>query len=241
MRSERGAKKEKEKRKLSTALGCIPLTPSPLTEPRRILRESRALHVKKRSHFLEDDNPAHSRRRYNEIGGNALSTVGRDPCLCRFGARDSISRSLCLDFETLSPEFDRGHKGARLHLVDIVNAKAGGTLNRILTLLKSVKDRRLRNAVLIHITPVSRVIEAIEKGNLKFAIKSAIDAGNKDQGGVGEKFRSQSKILEQSQAGNEAQRCRNSFGKRRRTPISYRNKAVHDLSAVLQSIASLLL
>ncbi|MBA0696715.1 hypothetical protein Goari_003245 [Gossypium aridum] len=82
------------------------------------------------------------------------------------------------------------------------------------------------------------VIEAIEKGNLKFAvegnlkfaIKSAVGAGNKDQGGVGE-----------SQAGNEAQRCRNSFGKRRRTPISYRNKAVHDLSAVLQSIASLLL
>ncbi|MBA0577145.1 hypothetical protein Golob_025122, partial [Gossypium lobatum] len=141
---------------------------------------------------------------------------------------DSISRSLCLDFETLSPEFDRGHKGARLHLVDIVNAKAGGTLNRILTLLKSVKDRRLRKAALIHITPFSRVIEAIEKGNLKFAIKRAIDAGNKDQGGVGE-------------AGNEAQRCRNSFGKRRRTPISYRNKAVHDLSAVLQSIASLLL
>ncbi|MBA0876465.1 hypothetical protein Goshw_019950 [Gossypium schwendimanii] len=145
---------------------------------------------------------------------------------------------MCLDFETLSPEFDRGHKGARLHLVDIVNAKAGGTLNRILTLLKSVKDRRLRKAALIHITPFSRVIEAIEKGNLKFAvegnlkfaIKSAVDAGKKDQGGVGE-----------SQAGNEAQRCRNSFGKRRRTPISYRNKAVHDLSAVLQSIASLLI
>ncbi|MBA0813401.1 hypothetical protein Gohar_027257 [Gossypium harknessii] len=180
MRSERGAKKEKEKRKLSTALGCIPLMPSPLTEPRRILRESRALHVKKRSHFLEDDNPAHSRRRYNEIGGNALSTVGRDPCLCRFGARvaeEQTSRRGCL-----------------------------------------------REGCLL------TVIEAIEKGNLKFAIKSAIDAGNKDQGGVGE-----------SQAGNEAQRCRNSFGKRRRTPISYRNKAVHDLSAVLQSIASLLL
>ncbi|MBA0749720.1 hypothetical protein Gogos_003618, partial [Gossypium gossypioides] len=85
-----------------------------------------------------------------------------------------------------SPEFDRSHKRARLHLVDIVNAKASGTLNRILKLLKSVKDRRLRKAALIHITPFSRVIEAIEKGNLKFAIKSAINAGNKDQGGVGE-------------------------------------------------------
>ncbi|KAK8661850.1 hypothetical protein V6N13_091441 [Hibiscus sabdariffa] len=61
-------------------------------------------------------------------------------------------------------------------------------------------------------------IEAIEKNNPKFAVDSATDAGN------------------------EAQRCEDSFRENSaNSPISGSNKAVHDLCVILQSIASLLL
>ncbi|TYG99622.1 hypothetical protein ES288_A10G209500v1 [Gossypium darwinii] len=101
-------------------------------------------------------------------------------------------------------------------VADSVNAKAIATLNQISALLKSVKDPTLEKALEGSDIPVA--IDAIEKNNPKFAVQSATDAGN------------------------EAQACENSFAeKASNSPIFSGNKAVHDLSVVLQSIASLLL
>ncbi|KAG4180587.1 hypothetical protein ERO13_A10G174050v2 [Gossypium hirsutum] len=108
----------------------------------------------------------------------------------------------------------------------IVNAKAIATLNQISALLKSVKDPTLEKALEGCIVSYNTIIQgdipvaidAIEKNNPKFAVQSATDAGN------------------------EAQACENSFAeKASNSPIFSGNKAVHDLSVLLQSIASLLL
>ncbi|PPR88702.1 hypothetical protein GOBAR_AA31980 [Gossypium barbadense] len=73
-------------------------------------------------------------------------------------------------------------------------------------------------SALLKSSDIPVAIDAIEKNNPKFAVQSATDAGN------------------------EAQACENSFAeKASNSPIFSGNKAVHDLSVVLQSIASLLL
>ncbi|MBA0749719.1 hypothetical protein Gogos_003617 [Gossypium gossypioides] len=111
-------------------------------------------------------------------------------------------------------------------VADSVNAKAIATLNQISALLKSVKDPTLEKALEGCIVSYNTIIQAdipvaidaIEKNNPKFAVQSATDAGN------------------------EAQACENSFAEKpSNSPIFSGNKAVHDLSVVLQSIASLLL
>ncbi|KAK8671244.1 hypothetical protein V6N13_037844 [Hibiscus sabdariffa] len=116
--------------------------------------------------------------------------------------------------------------GLALIVADSVNEKASATLNQISTLLKSATDPNMKKALsgcvdsynTIIKADIPVAIEAIEKNNPKFAVGSATDAGN------------------------EAQRCEGSFGENSTSsPISGSNKAVHDLSVILQSIASMLL
>ncbi|KAK8333404.1 hypothetical protein V6Z12_A10G200400, partial [Gossypium hirsutum] len=135
--------------------------------------------------------------------------------------KDSILRSLRLDFEIRPPDVP----GLARIVADSVNAKAIATLNQISALLKSVKDPTLEKALEGCIVSYNTIIQgdipvaidAIEKNNPKFAVQSATDAGN------------------------EAQACENSFAeKASNSPIFSGNKAVHDLSVLLQSIASLL-
>ncbi|GMI80220.1 cell wall / vacuolar inhibitor of fructosidase 1, CELL WALL / VACUOLAR INHIBITOR OF FRUCTOSIDASE 1 [Hibiscus trionum] len=116
--------------------------------------------------------------------------------------------------------------GLALIAAKSVNAKASATLYQISTLLGSATDPNLKKALsgcvdsynTIIKTDIPVAVEAIEKNNPKFAVGSATDAGN------------------------EAQRCEDGFGgKSPNSPISDSNKMVHDLSVILQSIASLLL
>lgn len=108
---------------------------------------------------------------------------------------------------------------------DSVNAKSIATLNQITGLLKSAKDPNLKKALqecvdkynAIIKADIPTAIEAIDKGNPKFAVGSATDAAN------------------------EAQICENGFANTVKSPITVSNKVVHDLSSVLSSIASLLL
>ncbi|KAE8717801.1 Poly(A) polymerase, putative isoform 1 [Hibiscus syriacus] len=111
-------------------------------------------------------------------------------------------------------------------VADTANAKASATLNQISTLLKSATDPKLKkalngcvelyNMIIKHDIPVA--IDALEKGDPKFAVEYATDAGN------------------------NAQDCEDRFGKSStNSPISGGNKAVHDLSVIVESIASLLL
>ncbi|GMI80224.1 cell wall / vacuolar inhibitor of fructosidase 1, CELL WALL / VACUOLAR INHIBITOR OF FRUCTOSIDASE 1 [Hibiscus trionum] len=113
--------------------------------------------------------------------------------------------------------------GLALIVANSVNTKASATMNQIATLLRSATDPNLKKALsgcvdsynTIIKADIPVAIEAIEKNNPKFAVDSASDAGN------------------------EAQRCEDGFGGK--SPISGSNKMVHDLSVILQSIASLLL
>ncbi|KAK8661851.1 hypothetical protein V6N13_091442 [Hibiscus sabdariffa] len=116
--------------------------------------------------------------------------------------------------------------GLALIVADSVNAEAMATLNQISTLLKSATDPNMKKALsgcvdsynTIIKADIPVAIDAIEKKNPKYAVDSATDAGD------------------------EAQRCEGSFrGNSANSPISGSNKAVHDLSVILRSIASLLL
>lgn len=116
--------------------------------------------------------------------------------------------------------------GLALIVAHSANAKAIATLSQISALLLSVKDPTLEKALegciesynTIIQADIPVAIDAIEKHDPKFAVQSATDAGN------------------------EAQNCENNFaGKPPNSLIFSGNKAVHDLSVVLQSIASLLL
>ncbi|XWS08469.1 hypothetical protein CRYUN_Cryun40dG0004900 [Craigia yunnanensis] len=106
-----------------------------------------------------------------------------------------------------------------------VNSKATATLNQITGLLKIAKDPNLRKALQRCVDSYNTIvkadipvaIEAILKGNPNFAVDSATDAAN------------------------EAQVCEKSFANPPKSPISDSNKAMRDLTAVLESIASLLL
>ncbi|XVF66079.1 hypothetical protein PTKIN_Ptkin10aG0005500 [Pterospermum kingtungense] len=108
---------------------------------------------------------------------------------------------------------------------DTVNAKATATLNQITLLLTTATDPNLKKALqdcvdkynAIIKADIPTAIDAIVKGNPKFAISSATDAAN------------------------EAQSCENGFADPLKSPITDSNKAVHDLSSVLESIASSLL
>ncbi|XWS38915.1 hypothetical protein CRYUN_Cryun18bG0004400 [Craigia yunnanensis] len=133
---------------------------------------------------------------------------------------------LCVSTLQADPRSSSADVAGLAHIAaDSVNAKATATLNQITGLLKSAGDPNLLkalqgcvdkyNAIIQADIPVA--IEAIVKGNPKFAVSSATDAAN------------------------EAQNCENSFANPPNSPITDSNKAVHDLSTVLESIASLLL
>ena len=133
---------------------------------------------------------------------------------------------LCVSTLQADPRSSSADVAGLAHIAaDSVNAKATATLNQITGLLKSAGDPNLLkalqgcvdkyNAIIQADIPVA--IEAIVKGDPKFAVDSSTDAAN------------------------EAQYCENSFANPPSSPITDSNKAVHDLSTVLESIASLLL
>ncbi|XVF62417.1 hypothetical protein PTKIN_Ptkin09bG0006000 [Pterospermum kingtungense] len=135
--------------------------------------------------------------------------------------------NLCVSTLKPDPRSSNADVAGLAHIAaDSVNAKATATLNQIKGLLKSAKDPNLQkalqhcldsyNSIIEADIPVA--IEAVVKGNPKFAVNSATDAAI------------------------EAQTCEKSFANYPpKSPISDSNKAVHDLCAVLESIASLLL
>ncbi|XVF66080.1 hypothetical protein PTKIN_Ptkin10aG0005600 [Pterospermum kingtungense] len=108
---------------------------------------------------------------------------------------------------------------------DSVNAKAIATLNQIIMLLINATNPNRKQALQDYVdnhysiikASIRIAIDAIVKGNPKFAVTSATDAAN------------------------EAQSCGNGFANPFKSPITYSNKVVYNLSFVLKSIASLLL
>ncbi|XP_022760929.1 cell wall / vacuolar inhibitor of fructosidase 1-like [Durio zibethinus] len=113
--------------------------------------------------------------------------------------------------------------GLALIAADSVKAKALATLNQVTGLIKSATDPKLLKALNhcfdsynnILQVDIAAAIQAIVKRDSKFAVNSATDAANKAQG------------------------CDNGFANPPKSPISNGNKAVHDLSVVLESIAKL--
>ncbi|KAK8671242.1 hypothetical protein V6N13_037842 [Hibiscus sabdariffa] len=134
---------------------------------------------------------------------------------------------LCvLTLESNPQSSTSGVPGLARIVADSANAKANATLNHILTLLKTATDPELKKALDVCVVSYNTIIEgdipvaieAIEKNNPKFAVEYADDAGN------------------------EVQTCEDSFARNTLdSPISDRNKAVHDLCVIFESIASLLL
>ena len=135
---------------------------------------------------------------------------------------------LCVSTLQADPRSSSADVAGLAHIAaDSVNAKATATLNQITGLLKSAGDPNLLkalqgcvhkyNTIIQADIPVAIKAKAIVKGDPKFAVDSSTDAAN------------------------EAQYCENSFANPPSSPITDSNKAVHDLSTVLESIASLLL
>lgn len=152
-----------------------------------------------------------------------FSVTNSDKSLIETTCKHTPSFDLCVSTLKSDPRSSSADVAGLAHIAaDNVNAKATATLNQIQVLLKTAKDPNLHKALQRCVDTYNTIIkadipvaiEAIVKGDPKFAVDSATDAAI------------------------EAQECEKSFAK---SPISYSNKAVHDLCIVLHSIASLLL
>ncbi|XVE82301.1 hypothetical protein DITRI_Ditri15bG0137200 [Diplodiscus trichospermus] len=134
--------------------------------------------------------------------------------------------NLCVSTLQSDPRSSTADVAGLGHIIaDSINGKAPATLNQIKGLLKSATDPNMQKALQSCVDSYNTIVqadipvafEAITKGDPKFAVDSAADAAN------------------------EAQDCEKSFANPPKSPISDSNKNVHDLSVVLESIASLLL
>ncbi|XP_017974170.1 PREDICTED: cell wall / vacuolar inhibitor of fructosidase 1 [Theobroma cacao] len=134
--------------------------------------------------------------------------------------------NLCLSTLQSDPRSSRADLAGLVHIgADKVKARATATLRQIIGLLRAAKDPKLQTAlrdcvdlydtIIKYDMPVT--IEAVAKGNPKFGVQGATDAAN------------------------EADDCERRFGNPPNSPISGSNKAVHDLCAIVASIAQLLL
>ncbi|KAI8010820.1 Cell wall / vacuolar inhibitor of fructosidase 1 [Camellia lanceoleosa] len=122
----------------------------------------------------------------------------------------SDSRSKSSDLSTLG-----------LIVVDAIKAKSTSTLTQINKLMNSTPQLRgpLRRCVDFYkgvLGVIPTAVEALTKGDPKFAESSMVDAAN------------------------EAESCEKSFGKSK-SPLSDMNKVVHDLSVVATTIIRMLL
>ncbi|XWS14230.1 hypothetical protein CRYUN_Cryun36dG0105300 [Craigia yunnanensis] len=119
--------------------------------------------------------------------------------------------NLCVSTLQSDPRSSTADVAGLAHIAaDSVNAKATATLNQITGLLKSAKDPNLQKALQSCVDSYNTIvkadipvaIEAIVKGNPKFAVQSATDAAN------------------------EAQDCEKSFANPPKSPVSDSNKAM---------------
>ncbi|CAK8563826.1 unnamed protein product [Lathyrus sativus] len=131
--------------------------------------------------------------------------------------------ALCIEFLNADPNSSTADvNGLAIIMVNVIKSKANVAVNKINQLngsippdqneaLKSCADKY--NAILV--ADVPQAIEALQKGNPKFAVDGANDAAN------------------------EANSCENGFSGK--SPLTAENNVVRDASAITSAICGLLL
>ncbi|XVF62418.1 hypothetical protein PTKIN_Ptkin09bG0006100 [Pterospermum kingtungense] len=151
--------------------------------------------------------------------------VYSDKKLVEKTCRNTFYFDLCVSTLKSDPRSSSADVAGLAHIAaDSVEAKATATLNQITGLLKTANDPNLQKALQSCVDSYTTIKTAIEvaiteivRDNPKFVVNMANDAAA------------------------EAEICEVSFADPPKSPISGSNEAVHDLSSVLASIASLLL